>query len=715
MSQLDGKQIKNTSLGLNKINPATGQTLTLVGTSKIQQPQAPLVDDDLANKAYVDSIAAGLDLKPSVQVATTTALPTYISSATAGVGHTLLAATFGVIPQIDSHTLSVNERILVKNQNGSGAHVDNGIYYVSNMGSTISYWELTRATDADGTPTGEVTTGMFTFVEFGLTNSSHGYVLVTTGTITLDTTPLQFTQFSDSAAIVAGAGLYQSGNQFNVGAGAGIIVGATQISVDYSNSAQVMGGAGLTANGNALDIQTTNGVTIIADAIGLGGAMVQYTNLDLNGQYFQISDSFGGSYLQWNADLDVTLASNNGNITLSSPNITNLSGLNTNVTGDNTVITGNVKLDLISNDIAITSQSISSSVVGLIVSTSSDVKMYTDSVLVSNSSNSQLLKLRDDGTSYFGSFSNANTELTVQATGVAQLSLYSTSLSGNSVIIEADTTYASSTIKTANGGHYSLQNGSSAFKVRLGFDANGGYLRYADSFWISDISGTANTAVFSSTGNFGIGLGYLVSPSTKLHIVATASGAGTGFRLQDTTEGAGKVLTSDASGVATWQPGSSLCEFYSDGSSLGTTLTVLYTTSGLIDTSNLLAKDGDKVKGVFSGYFTGATASTKSVHLYFGGNDLFGSSALAYNSPSYWRVEFCIIRSNSSQIRQDITFSIYDSVTNLSHIEQSSGAYAGFDFTTDEVIEILGQSVGGGSADGDIISRAGYIEYTPSK
>jgi len=201
--------------------------------------------------------------------------------------------------------------------------------------------------------------------------------------------------------------------------------------------------------------------------------------------------------------------------------------------------------------------------------------------------------------------------------------------------------------------------------------------------------------------------------SEGLKIIGTSSGKA--IQIIDGTESAGKVLTSDVNGVATWQPGSSLCEFYSDGSSVGTTLTVLYTTSGLIDTSNLLAKNGDKVKGVFSGYFTGATASTKSVHLYFGGNDLFGSSALAYNSPSYWRVEFCIIRSNSSQIRQDITFSIYDSVTNLSRVEQSSGAYAGFDFTTDEVIEILGQSVGGGSADGDIISRAGYIEYTPSK
>lgn len=62
MSQLDGKQIKNTSLGLNKINPATGQTLTLVGSTKIQQSQAPLVDDDLANKAYVDSIVTSAGL-----------------------------------------------------------------------------------------------------------------------------------------------------------------------------------------------------------------------------------------------------------------------------------------------------------------------------------------------------------------------------------------------------------------------------------------------------------------------------------------------------------------------------------------------------------------------------------------------------------------------------------------------------------------------------
>jgi hypothetical protein len=47
-------------------------------------------------------------------------------------------------------------------------------------------------------------------------------------------------------------------------------------------------------------------------------------------------------------------------------------------------------------------------------------------------------------------------------------------------------------------------------------------------------------------GNVGIGTS---SPSTKLHVYATQSGA---FRLEDTTQGPGYILTSDANGVASW-------------------------------------------------------------------------------------------------------------------------------------------------------------------
>ncbi len=48
-------------------------------------------------------------------------------------------------------------------------------------------------------------------------------------------------------------------------------------------------------------------------------------------------------------------------------------------------------------------------------------------------------------------------------------------------------------------------------------------------------------------GNIGVNT---ANPTTKLHVVSTTSN--TAFRMQDGTEGAGKVLTSDANGAASW-------------------------------------------------------------------------------------------------------------------------------------------------------------------
>jgi hypothetical protein len=72
------------------------------------------------------------------------------------------------------------------------------------------------------------------------------------------------------------------------------------------------------------------------------------------------------------------------------------------------------------------------------------------------------------------------------------------------------------------------------------------------------LAGSTNSVINSKTqsiyrtGNIGIGT---ASPSTKLHVCATQSGA---FRLEDGTQGSGKVLVSDASGLATWTPLSSI-------------------------------------------------------------------------------------------------------------------------------------------------------------
>lgn len=67
-----------------------------------------------------------------------------------------------------------------------------------------------------------------------------------------------------------------------------------------------------------------------------------------------------------------------------------------------------------------------------------------------------------------------------------------------------------------------------------------------------DTNTLTSSIIYSDGLNIGIGT---QSPSTLVHIESVVSGA---FRLADTTEGNGKVLTSDSNGVGTWQNVSSV-------------------------------------------------------------------------------------------------------------------------------------------------------------
>jgi hypothetical protein len=326
MSQVHGKQIKDTSLRLAKIDPATGQTLTLVGTSKIQQPQAPVVGDDLANKTYVDSVAAGLDPKEAVDLATTTNITGTYNHGSGGDGVGASLAGTGTLV-IDGVTISVAERLLLKNQTNTE---ENGIYDVGTAGTN---WVLTRTLDFDGTPTNEVNGGEFTFVMSGDTLADTGWVVSEPSGVdaTIGTTSIQWVQFSSAGVINAGSGLEQSGNTINFQTGdASLTVGATNAVVNVDGSTIVTGvsgievadsgitstqinssvaGAGLTGgDGTALGVNVNNGLSINSDVVELGGTLTKNTTVEMAGNDFVLADSSGSG--------NIDLAVNDGSISL---------------------------------------------------------------------------------------------------------------------------------------------------------------------------------------------------------------------------------------------------------------------------------------------------------------------------------------------------------------------------------------------------------------
>lgn len=193
----------------------TDITLSPHGTGTVKVPsgyedRAGFTTDSLANKAYVDQVAQGLDTKPSCRLATTANLSASYSNGTAGVGATLTASSNGAL-SIDGVTPSASDRILVKDQSTAA---QNGIYVVTTVGDGSTAFVLTRATPED--QPSELTGGSFVFVEEGTANGDNGYVFTHTGAPTFGSTALDVAQFSGAGQITAGAALTKTGNQLDV-------------------------------------------------------------------------------------------------------------------------------------------------------------------------------------------------------------------------------------------------------------------------------------------------------------------------------------------------------------------------------------------------------------------------------------------------------------------------------------------------------------------
>lgn len=129
--------------------------------------------------------------KDPVRVATAAVLP---NSPTYSAGVYTAGANAAIV--VDGVSLAANERVLVKDQ-ATGSR--NGIYTVTTVGSGAAPWVLTRATDFD--TSAEVVSGVMVRVSEGTVNAGTAWYLSTTGTITLDTTTLTFTNLLAVAAL----------------------------------------------------------------------------------------------------------------------------------------------------------------------------------------------------------------------------------------------------------------------------------------------------------------------------------------------------------------------------------------------------------------------------------------------------------------------------------------------------------------------------------
>ena len=194
----------------------TDITFSPHGTGTVKVPsgyedRAGFTTDSLANKAYVDQVAQGLDTKPSTKAGSTANLTATYSNGTAGVGATLTNSSTQAALTLDGVTLVVADRVLIKDQTTAA---QNGIYVVTTVGDGSSNWVLTRATPED--QPAELSGGAFVFVEQGTANANNGYVFTHNGAPTFGTTALDVAQFSGAGQITAGAALTKSGNQMDV-------------------------------------------------------------------------------------------------------------------------------------------------------------------------------------------------------------------------------------------------------------------------------------------------------------------------------------------------------------------------------------------------------------------------------------------------------------------------------------------------------------------
>jgi hypothetical protein len=221
-------------------------------------------------KQYVDSaVATGFVVHAAVRAATITNLATVYNNGSSGVGATLTADTNRQFNTLDGASVTVGQRVLIKDQTNG---YENGAYTLTSNGSTgVSPWVLTRATDFDVVGAGEVANNAYFYVQAGTVNAGSSWVLNQLAAITIGTTNLPFDLFASSL----------------------VYTGGTNIDV----TGQVISLTGTVAATNG----GTGTATVTTGDLLYGSATNTWSKLPLGVAYKSLIVNASGTQVEWNA------------------------------------------------------------------------------------------------------------------------------------------------------------------------------------------------------------------------------------------------------------------------------------------------------------------------------------------------------------------------------------------------------------------------------
>jgi hypothetical protein len=546
-----------TALGYTPVNDA-GDTMT----GPLILSADPTVALGAATKQYVDNVASGLNAHAACETATTATLAsstggtiTY-SNGSGGVGATLTTTTsWGTIGGL---AVSLTDRVLVKNE---ANQINNGVYVVTS--TTV----LTRATDFDDSPDGEVVAGDFVYIQQGTLGGTQ-WVQTAVDPI-IGTNNIVFTQLSGSGTVTGGTGITVSGNSVALATGNTLsLFNLATNGLVARTAANTVTARSIAISGSGLSITNADGVsgnpTITSNATnantvstivlrdGSGNFSAGTITASLTGNADTASNVIGGSAGQV---LYQIAANDTGYVTNAAGVLQALTSGATPTWTTTPVLGGTNFVNIPNGALTNSSVTIGSTAISLGASstTLTGLTSVTSTNFVGTATNSTNATITDDTTTNANEFvvwspnSTGNNGLRVSSTkllfnpstGILTATGFSGNLTGSAslnVLKAGDTMTGNLGIGVAPTRQLSVGNntdevgaGASGAISTLSLGGNGGgtgvstfaYDRATGVLTVNNgtVGSVTERLRLANNGNFGIGSN---SPAAKLEVVATA-------------------------------------------------------------------------------------------------------------------------------------------------------------------------------------------------